>query len=75
MHPLTVKRSPSWMKDLLEPANRHSRERTNAAAAHARVNRDENRIGIDVAQIRVMIERFVAVGKWIWRQTARLLPL
>lgn len=44
---LTVRRSPFWINDLVEPAKRHSRDRTNAAMAHARVNRDEGRIDVD----------------------------
>ncbi len=41
---LTVNKSACLRKDLLEPANRHRRDSTSAAMAHARVTREDNRI-------------------------------
>jgi hypothetical protein len=50
---LTVNRSASWRNDLLDPANRQSRERTNAAMAHASVTRDDKRIVVQYQEVSV----------------------
>ncbi len=52
---LTVNRSASWRNDLLEPANRQSRERTNAAMAHANVRSDDKRIVVQYQDFSVQM--------------------
>jgi hypothetical protein len=49
----TVRMSPFWRKDLLDPANRHRSASTKAAAEQRRVRREENLMLVSLVWRRV----------------------